>query len=117
MNKYKRWKTLIQIIFITQILLFPILFAYIPTLYINTNINFIIVGMISSCIISISTTLILDDLEGLMDILCNSSLISLPTPELTQGVFHWLGEVGINPVILYALIFEFLLSNLVYFMW
>ena len=112
-----QWKFLILVSEITQIIFFPIIFSYLPSLYIDTAINYIIVGLIFSVIICVSIPFIIGDLEGLLEILNNITLISLPTPSFTQGVFYWLGEIGINPLVLYALIFEFIVCHLIYFIW
>jgi hypothetical protein len=44
-------------------------------------------------------------------------LINLPTPEYTEGMFHWLGNITINPLVFYGLIMEFLFCNLAYIIW
>jgi len=117
MSEFNKWKKIILLVSLLQNILFPIITAYIPTIYINTKINFIFLGLFFSIIFLAGTVIILDDFEGFREKLNNSSLINLPTPEYTEGMFHWLGNITINPLVFYGLIMEFLFCNLAYIIW
>jgi hypothetical protein len=122
MTELIKWKLVIKLVLMFQNIIFPLIIAYIPLFYLNSNLSFFPFGVIIALSFSYLSYFIIGTLleshnDQFMDKLNDNSLVSLPTPAIERGVFYWLGDIHLNPVALYVLIVEFGIFNLIYWIW
>jgi hypothetical protein len=122
MKEFRKWKLAIMLVLILQNMVFPLIIAYIPLLYLNSKLSFFPFGVIIALSFSFLSYFIIgilldNDDDKFIEKLNNNSLVSLPTPVIERGIFYWLGDINLNPVVLYALVIEFGIFNLIYWIW
>ncbi len=122
MKEFRKWELVIKLVLIFQNMFFPLIIAYTPLLYLNSKLSFFPIGVIIALSFSFLAYFIIgilldNDHDKFIDKLNDNSLVSLPTPSIHRGIFCWLGDTHLNPVVLYALIIEFSIFNLIYWIW
>jgi len=122
MKEFRKWQLLIKLVLIFQNIFFPLIIAYIPIFYLSSKLTFFPYGLIIALFFSFLSfffvgILLDNDCEKFIDKLNDNSLVYLPTPAIERGVFYWLGHIHLNPVVLYTLIIEFGVFNLIYWIW